>query len=156
MNCQNCGRHEATFHYRANINGEQTEQHLCPECAANMEGSVFAQAGEQSLFQSMAGSLFGDHGFFGGMPDALMGDFWAAPGWSAPRVAAPDAANAPQAPSADRGPEIPVDAGEEVKKRRRINALRQEKNNAVQAEDFERAAALRDEIYRLENNEYPA
>lgn len=152
MKCQNCGQHEATFHYRANINGEMMEQHLCPECAANMEGSVFAQAGEQSMFQSMAGSLFGENGFFGEMPGALMGDFWAAPAWGMPRVADQSTVHAQQAPSVDRGPEIPVDAGEDVKKRRKINALHKEKENAIKTENFERAAELRDELYRLENS----
>ena len=35
MLCQNCGNHEADFHFNSNINGDITELHLCSECASN-------------------------------------------------------------------------------------------------------------------------
>ena len=34
MKCDRCGKNEATFHYKTNINGRVTEAHLCPDCAA--------------------------------------------------------------------------------------------------------------------------
>lgn len=142
MKCQNCGKHEATFHYRLNMNGEVMEQHLCSACAAGMKDSVFAQAGQQAMFAPMAGSLFGS------MANEFFNDF---PAWGAPWITAPGAAGIPAAP-VESDPEIPVDAGEDIKKRRKINALRQEQETAVKTENFERAAEIRDEIYRLENN----
>ena len=30
MKCQNCGKNEATFYYKSNINGRVMESHLCP------------------------------------------------------------------------------------------------------------------------------
>ena len=40
MKCTNCGMNNATCHYRYNINGKVTEAHLCPDCAAKMEGKA--------------------------------------------------------------------------------------------------------------------
>ena len=42
MKCDRCGKNEATFHYKTNINGRVTEAHLCPDCARAMgyAGSV--------------------------------------------------------------------------------------------------------------------
>ena len=36
MKCDRCGKNEATFHYKTNINGRVTEAHLCPDCARAM------------------------------------------------------------------------------------------------------------------------
>ena len=33
MKCDRCGKNEATFYYKSNINGRVTETHLCPDCA---------------------------------------------------------------------------------------------------------------------------
>ena len=51
----------------------------------------------------------------------------------------------------DRGIDIPAEADDILKERRARNALRQELQTAVEREDFERAAELRDEIDRREN-----
>jgi len=47
---------------------------------------------------------------------------------------------------------IPTEADATLKQRRALNALRQEMQAAVEGEDFERAAELRDEIDRLEQS----
>ena len=36
MKCDRCGKNEATFYYKSNINGRVTETHLCPDCARAM------------------------------------------------------------------------------------------------------------------------
>ena len=33
MRCDRCGKNEATFYYKSNINGKVTQIHLCPQCA---------------------------------------------------------------------------------------------------------------------------
>ncbi len=33
MKCDRCGKNDATFYYKSNINGRVTETHLCPDCA---------------------------------------------------------------------------------------------------------------------------
>lgn len=44
---------------------------------------------------------------------------------------------------------FPDNAGEEIKRRRRLSALQAQLNEAVRREDYERAAQLRDEITRM-------
>ena len=36
MRCDRCGRNEATFYYKSNINGKVTQIHLCPQCAEEL------------------------------------------------------------------------------------------------------------------------
>lgn len=46
MLCQNCGRNEATTHIKRVINGATSESHLCAECAANLGyGDMFSGFG---------------------------------------------------------------------------------------------------------------
>ena len=40
MLCQNCKKNEATTYYKENINGQTRELHLCPECAAKLTGGA--------------------------------------------------------------------------------------------------------------------
>ena len=46
MKCTNCGKNNASYHYRYNINGTVTEAHLCPECAAKALGAVGIGGGD--------------------------------------------------------------------------------------------------------------
>ena len=36
MKCERCGKNEATFYFKSNINGKITEQHLCADCAGKL------------------------------------------------------------------------------------------------------------------------
>ncbi len=36
MLCQNCKKNQASFHYKSNQNGHVTEKHLCSECASKL------------------------------------------------------------------------------------------------------------------------
>lgn len=46
MLCQNCGKHEATTHIKSVVNGEYTQLHLCTECAGKLGyGDVFSGFG---------------------------------------------------------------------------------------------------------------
>ena len=33
MKCEKCGKNEASYFYRENINGRRRELHLCEDCA---------------------------------------------------------------------------------------------------------------------------
>ena len=156
MKCEKCNEKEATFYYSSNINGEKTERHLCADCAREEGfGSV--------MDRPMAG--------FGGMFDSLFEDFFA------PRrsllsafdmldrpmrrmmtaalpqihivVGQPEAAQ----PVSETEQKIPEDAGEEVKARREIDALKHQLQEAVAAENFEKAIELRDQLKALEKPE---
>lgn len=46
MLCQNCGKHEATTHIKSVVNGEYTQLHLCSGCAGKLGyGDVFSGFG---------------------------------------------------------------------------------------------------------------
>lgn len=46
MLCQNCGKHEATTHIKSVVNGEYTQLHLCSDCAGKLGyGDVFSGFG---------------------------------------------------------------------------------------------------------------
>ena len=144
MKCQHCLLREANFHSRSNINGQITERHLCAECAGALEGGFFAGAltgPMEALFQAsplrsplFGGGLMGAHTPFAPLrrgPELLL----------------------ERIPLETPGPQralVPTEADESLKQRRALNVLRQEMERAVEAEDFERAAQLRDEISRLE------
>ena len=46
---------------------------------------------------------------------------------------------------------VPLEADDTLKQRRELNVLRQQMQAAIEAEEFERAAELRDEIDRKES-----
>lgn len=63
MTCQSCGKKPATTHVKTIINGELTEYHLCQECAQSMGyGSIFGGFGLN------VGDLIGS--FFSGAADS--------------------------------------------------------------------------------------
>ncbi len=47
MKCDRCGKNEATFYYKSNINGRVTETHLCSDCARAM-GYAGSMSGRMS------------------------------------------------------------------------------------------------------------
>jgi len=72
MKCQKCGRNEVNFHYASNVNGNVTEKHLCSSCAEESGydmGRMFNQtAGFGGLFGEVLPISSGISGF---MPLAL-------------------------------------------------------------------------------------
>ena len=51
---------------------------------------------------------------------------------------------------------MPAHIGERIERQRRVGELRQKLNQAIQREEYELAAKLRDEIYALEEGGSPA
>ena len=140
MMCEHCGKKEANFYYKSNINGKVSQVHLCTHCAKelgydkNMNFSldgwmndVFDTFSEASLFAPR-------HSMLGG---------WAVPNLSAMLG---------ESEKEEKSGAVLLDAAEEeeLSRLRRLNALRQELQSAVAAENFERAIELRDEIRGFE------
>lgn len=136
MKCQHCLMREATFHYQSNINGQVSEQHLCAACAQQVHGPTFAAvgAGSMDLFQNLFRTPFFGHTMLGG---------------PASRQPSSPEADLPVMPEPQEG-SIPQEADGVLKQRRARNQLQAELETAIVAEDYEKAAGLRDEIYRLE------
>ena len=146
MKCENCGKNEANFVCRSNINGRTEEHHLCQACAEKLGYA-------QRFFErrpSVMDDFFGNNSFFGSLP-SLMGRML----------------DSPFDDFFDDMPAIgaaPVQAIREEKKDdlmsdeeqsrfsylRQMNALKQAQKKAIHEENFERAAELRDEIHELE------
>ncbi len=59
MLCQNCGKYEATTHVKRIINGESAEAHLCSDCAKAL-GYTDVFGGFGNTFGDLLGSFFGE------------------------------------------------------------------------------------------------
>lgn len=155
MKCEKCGK-EANFHYQSNINGEKTEYHLCSECAQaegfgnvmsftprSMLNSFWSDPFERSMADSFFGRPFG-------MMNRLMGSVMA-PVFALPSISVvvgdPQTSTAAESEKTDN---IPEDAGEEIRLKRELASLKHQLRAAVNAEEFEKAAELRDKIRELE------
>lgn len=155
MKCENCGKNEVTFVYQSNINGQVTEKHLCSECAEKLGYTQKLAAHSRSMMQNFfGGGLFDD--FFTPFPSLLgrmncmlespFDDFFA----DMPALGAP--AEAKQEPQKAQDTLLEGEEQNQLSKTRQLNALRMEMQKAVQAENFERAAELRDQIHSMEAN----
>ena len=144
MKCQHCGKNEATFYYKSNVNGHVTERHLCAECA-----------GEMGYTDSLRpASLFDDEFFtrpfrlfeplFGGLGARMLTEFPApaeeSEGTAATAVASPERRSDELIDGAER---------EALQRQRERNALQARLRAAIESEDFEEAARLRDELKKL-------
>ena len=144
MKCQNCGKNEATFYYRSSINGRVMESHLCPECARQL-GLV------QDMRRPMMSS-FWDDDFFARpfrMLEPLLGGFGSRLLTEFPEPV--DVTRQAQQAVAEAPEDALVDKAEQERfsLQRQRNALQTQLRHAVEAEDFESAAKLRDQLKAL-------
>ena len=145
MKCQNCGKNEATFYYKSNINGRVMESHLCPECARQL-GLV------QDMRRPMMSSFWDDDDFFtrpfrmlepllGGFGSCLLTEF------PEPVDVTQQARRAAEEPREDNL--VQGDEREKLSRQRQRNALETQLRHAVETENFEEAARLRDQLRSL-------
>ncbi len=144
MKCQHCGMNDATFYYRSNVNGRVTEQHLCADCARRL--------GYEQAMPTMG--LFDDDFFtrpfrmfeplFGGLGTRLLTEF------PEPVDVAQEARAAVAEPESRKEPGL-VDGIEQerLQRERQRNALEAQMKTAIETENFEEAARLRDELKKL-------
>ena len=145
MKCQNCGKNEATFYYKSNINGRVMESHLCPEGARQL-GLV------QDMRRPMMSSFWDDDDFFtrpfrmlepllGGFGSRLLTEF------PEPVDVTQQARRAAEEPREDNL--VQGDEREKLSRQRQRNALETQLRHAVETENFEEAAKLRDQLRSL-------
>ena len=162
MLCQNCKINKATTHIKRIVNGESAACHLCRECAFSLGFSD-----SFTDFGINLSELFG--GFLGDLPVSAISsravrcekcgstfDDIAKSG----KMGCADCYSLfydKLLPSLQRlhgktnhEGKVPGSAAGYIKKERELGALRQELNSAVSAQNFERAAELRDKIKDLE------
>jgi protein arginine kinase activator len=145
MKCQKCGRNEVNFHYSSSINGCVTETHLCSECAAESGYDIGQMFDVEGFFGETIPMLSGFSGF---VPIAIPGKRTNHPFTMRPRVGMID-----QGTSCNCGcekasqVEMNVEISDEMRERRELNM---QLRIAVENEEFEKAAELRDRIKELE------
>ncbi len=136
MKCEHCGKNEATFYCRSNINGKITQVHLCPECA---EALGYTKSFAKS-FRPM--SFFNDDFF--SRPFGLLDDLMES------RLLTEFPSPVEEKAPAKKTPSLVSDSERtELQKQRRRNALENQLQFAIEQEDFETAIKLRDELKAL-------
>lgn len=171
MICQKCNQNEATFHLRQNINGNIKEIHLCPQCAAELGyDSVFTGMETFNPFGSMnmdvqnfLGSLFSQELPTGRNPEMHKCSFCGTTFEEFAQNAMAGCANCYHEFYNDMLPyiqrihgktrhvgKIPASAGKGLKLQRELTQLKKQLNEAVTAQEYEKAATLRDQIKDIE------
>ena len=126
MKCENCGNHEASYHYRANINGEVSEMHLCSACA---EEQGLLRAFDYNPFEGLLEDFFSPRFSLGGTMLRTLPHF---------RTAVKPAVKS-------------VEADPALARRREKEALRFQMEEAVKQEKYEKAIELRDKLREMDN-----
>ncbi|MCL1828704.1 MAG: UvrB/UvrC motif-containing protein [Oscillospiraceae bacterium] len=148
MKCEKCNVKEAEVFCSFTINGSSTRHSFCAGCAE--------EEGLGDCFSIPGGRVF--ESFFR-KTDGFFNDFYEPAGFFGPMRYTPFAALLPQAaeacmravpaePAAEES-NIPDDAGEGIRKKRELTALRHQMKAAAREEDFEKAAEIRDKIKKL-------
>ncbi|WP_373166704.1 UvrB/UvrC motif-containing protein [Agathobaculum sp. Marseille-P7918] len=177
MKCEKCGKNEATMYYKETVNGVTREMHLCEDCAKKENiGGAFENA-----FASM-NHFWSDpfHSFLGGSFGSLWNDMLGAPTATllgterkcptcgmteselrrTGRVGCPDCYNTfsdilnPYVEKIHGATQhIGAAPAAEQPKADPIETLRAQLKTAVENEEYEQAARLRDEIRRMEGEQ---
>ena len=142
MKCEHCGKNEATFYYKSNINGKVTQLHLCADCAE-------ALGYTENLYKGMRPmSLFGDDFFTRpfGMLEDMMNRFGSRMLTEFPAPTEPEEG---QQTPASHQELVNEQERQQLQTQRQKNALEHQLQTAIQEERYEDAAKLRDEIRGL-------
>lgn len=145
MKCDKCGKNEATFYYKSNINGRVAEQRLCADCARE---SGYAREMENSVGSWLQDDWFRRpfrmlEPFFGGFGSRMLTEF------PSPLDALEQARSGVEQGASRQDDLLPEKERAAMDLERRRNSLRARLNRAVAEERFEDAAKLRDELKSL-------
>lgn len=163
MKCQNCEA-EATIHFKEVVDGVLNEIHLCESCAAEKGFHLVIEQNKLSIanqFIWMAENLYPESAAKVGSvqcPDcglrysqfARTGRLGCAGCYAAFAVQMRQILRRVHGATQHKG-KSPGRTEAAVQHRRSLEKMREELNRAVEREEFERAAALRDRIRELES-----
>ena len=138
--CQHCGKKEANFYYKSVVNGEVNEVQLCSDCARELG---YSDALQNSCLNSHFFDLLQPDFNFAFAP--LLGQ-WSRP---LPGLLQPEQ-NASGTAVTEKTEQVQPLQSNKWQVQRERNALQAQLRQAIEAEDFERAAVLRDEIRKKE------
>ena len=164
MLCENCQKNEATIHLTEIVDGARSEMHLCEHCAQEQGIAVKSQIPINELLGSLLASQPSDEELFGlsdkelSCPhcgftleqyrkEAVLGCPYDYEIFE--KALLPLIKKAHNGKTTHRG-KVPSKMPEDAKKQVEISNLRQQLEAAVQSEDYELAAKLRDKIKKSE------
>ncbi|MCR4398619.1 MAG: UvrB/UvrC motif-containing protein [Firmicutes bacterium] len=164
MLCEECGKRPATVHVQKIVNGRRSEKHICQECAAaGGEMSIFLQPfSVNSLLSAMLGSGAPElravsPGRAARCPGCGLGyDDFARTGKLGcgrcyEKFSKPLEGLLRRIHGSDRHVgKFPGKAGRGAAARRELEELKAELARAIQAEEYEKAASIRDRIREIE------
>jgi len=147
MKCQKCGKNEVNFHYSSNVNGCVAETHLCSQCATESGYDIGKIFDVGNFFDGMVKMRNGINGFMPmAIPVVQANTFL--PFTIQPRAGMIDnGVPCDCGCAATKSGEMNIEVDETMKMRRELNA---QMRAAVEKEEFETAAELRDKIKELE------
>ena len=152
MKCEKCNKNEANFHYSCNVNGESNEVHLCSECARASGFGELMNYRTNDMFSGFINDFFHPaytflpgFGMFGDLRRSIM-----APMLALPQTHIRVGDDEMDGEKAEAANQLPDKADEALNARRELTALKNQLEEAVKAEDFEKAIELRDKIKQLQ------
>lgn len=166
MLCQECRKRPATLHITRIVNGRKTEMSLCQECARETGELEFLGEPQFPLQSFLAGLLEA-----GGLTTVLQPAGSRSPRCENCGLTFQDFSRVGRLGcsrcyeqfgerlepvlrrvhgSTQHAGKVPARSGDSIKLRRNLEDLRHRLSQAVKAEEFEKAAALRDQIRTLE------
>ena len=168
MQCEKCGANPAAVHYKTIVNGVVSETNLCPGCAHELGyDQLTAQPMLGFGLESLLSGMFGQNGAQApapSQPGVRECPLCGARPTDITRTGRPGCPNCYTVYAQMIGPTIrrihgnashtgrvPLSAGAAIKKRRELADLRARLQSAVEEQEYERAAALRDEIRGIED-----
>ena len=160
MLCNECGKNEANVHLTHMINGKKTESHMCEECAKKNNGILNSNFSMENLFAAMLNNAFNTKTYIptkecsscGMTYDNFRntGKFGCSHCIDSFKGRLMPAIKSMQGHDKHTG-KIPKRAGGKYKVQMDIEKLKKDLNAAVQQEEYELAAELRDKIHEMEN-----
>jgi len=163
MTCDICGKKEATVHLTEIVNDKVTKLHLCEECAKEKGAEMEEHFGLSDLLAGLADLGAGLESEVGGKIKCSTCGFTYSDFKKVGRFGCGECYEAFKkqlAPllkrihRADRHVgKVPLSAGKTVKDTRSLQELRLRMDKAIQFEEFEEAAKLRDQIKELEKKD---
>lgn len=162
MDCQRCGSRPASVHISQIVNGVKSETHLCEECAKQSKVNLEFSHHSMENINNLLGFFTQGYSFDKGANEAVCSNC----GTSYRRTAElgyvgcsncydqftrqlESVLRKIHGTNQHRG-KIPARRGSTFKVKKEIENLKISLNKAVQREEYEDAAALRDEIRKLE------
>lgn len=166
MLCEKCGKNQANFYYKQTKNGHTTEKHLCSECASKMGlgfdfGGMFSYD-DNDFFNEFLGGMFEQEKpkivsasacpYCGTRLGELLqsGKVGCANCYKEFRNALMPTVRKIHGNVVHTG-KVPGSSGvkHELTKEEKIRSLRDELNKAIEKQEYEKAAELRDKIKEL-------